>query len=140
MPDGSKATVNTNRDGSGMTVQGNGTEAAIGTAAKISEEQLHVPFYPGAQMVNEKSMFVKAASEESALAYFTSKDEIEKIAEFYKEKLKGLEFTKFENAGSVNMISKEYKDNNGGRVAISLSKKSASEPVEIVIGWGKVSQ
>lgn len=137
LPDGSKATVNKTGDGGGMTVQGNGTEAAIGTAAKVTEEQLHVPFYPGAQLINEKSMTVKTSTEESALAFFTSTDDIEKIADFYKEKLKGLEFSKFQDGDSVNFISKEFKDASGGKVAIALTRKGATAPVEISIGWGK---
>ncbi len=137
LPDGSKATVSTSKDGSGMTVQGNGTEAAVGTAAKITEQQLHVPFYPGAQMVNEKSMSVKTATEESALAYFTTSDDIDKVAEFYKEKLKGMDFAKLQDGEAVNMFSKEYKDASGGKVAITITKKAAAGPVEICIGWGK---
>lgn len=137
LPDGTKATVKTTKDGSGMTVQGNGTEAAVGTEAKITEEQLHVPFYPGAQLISDKSMFVKTGSEESALAYFTSTDDIVKIADFYKEKLKGLEFNRFENGAAVNMITKEYKDASGGKVAIALTKQNASDPVEISVAWGK---
>lgn len=138
LPDGSKATVSTSKDG--MTLQGNGTEAAVGAAAKISEEQLHVPFYPGAQMINDKSMSVKTPTEESALAYFTTTDDVEKIVAFYKEKLKGIEFNKFEDGEAVNLISKEYKDSSSGRVAIAVTRKSASGPVEISIGWGKESK
>jgi len=137
LPDGTKATVNTTGDGNGMTLQGNGTEAAVGTSAKITEEQLHVSFYPGAQLINDKSMTVKTSTEESALAFFTSTDDIDKIADFYKEKLKGIEFNRFESGGSVNLISKEFKDASGGKVAIALTRKGPSDPVEISIGWGK---
>lgn len=88
-------------------------------------------------MKDDESMAIKTPTEISYLAAFTSSDPIEKIAAFYEEKVKGLTFSKIENAGAVTMISKELMDSRKGKQSVVLLKKSASDPVRITLGWGK---
>lgn len=123
----------------GATVQGKGIDASIGTEAKVSESDLHVPFYPGAKLLNDKCMKVKTDKEESVLAYFESTDDPKVVAEFYQSKVAGLKLNEFKNGDAVNYMG-DVKLSDGAKVAVTLSKKSADKPVEISVGYGKTSE
>lgn len=127
-----KVTVGEN----GATIKADGLNAAVGTEAKVKEEDLHVPFYPGAVPLNDKSMSVKSEKEESALAYFQSTDEPKKIAEFYESKVAGLKLAEYKDGEAVNYIG-DTKLPDGGKIAVAISRKKASDPVEFSIGYGK---
>ena len=130
-----KVTVGEN----GATIKGDGLNAAVGTEAKIKEADLHVPFYPGAVPLNDKSMSVKTDKEESVLAYFQSTDDPKKIAEFYESKVAGLKCNEFKAGESVNYIG-DTKLPDGAKIAVAITKKSANDPVEFSIGYGKESK
>ena len=139
MPDGSNAKVTAEKDGTGMKVEGNGAQAQVGGQLTVTQDDLHAPFYPGAIVDPGKSMKVKTATEESALVYMTSVDDMDKIKAFYEEKIAGLKFNEFKAGDSVNLIG-EAKASDGGKLAVTLVKKGAQGNVEISIGYGKESK
>lgn len=136
LPDGTDAKVSTNKDGSGMTVEGNGVKAEVGGQLQVSQDDLHAPFYPGAIVDVNRSMKVKAEKEESALVTMSSTDTYEKVKAFYEEKLPGIKFTEIKSADNINTMG-ETKADNGGRLAVTIARKGAQGSIEITIGYGK---
>lgn len=137
--DGKDASVTMNKDGSGMKVEGNGVSAEVGGQLQVSQEDLHAPFYPGAIVDVNRSMKVKADKEESALVYMKSVDTYEKVKAFYEEKIKGIKFTEIKSGDDINAIG-EAKADNGGKLAVSMTRKGAQGQIEISIGYGKVDK
>lgn len=137
LPDGQRATVTQSADG--MKVEGNGMDASVGGAAKVTEEDLHIKIYPGSTLIADRSMKVKSAIEENAIAFYSSTDDPAKIAKFFEEQLGGSKFNEYKSGEAVNYIVQ--KDNpDGSKLAIAITRKSPSVPVEISIGYGKESK
>lgn len=137
LPDGSKANVTAQDDG--VKIQGDQMDASLGSAATISEEDLHMKVYPNSKLLNDKSMKVKTPTEESALAFYSSSDQPEAIKKFFEDQLGGAKFQEVKTGGSVTMIVQ--KDNSdGSTTAISITQKEAAGPVEISIAYGKQSK
>lgn len=135
-PDGKDMNVKVDKDGGGMKVEGNGVQAQVGGDLKVTDTDARAPFYPGATVDSGRSMKVKTEKEESVLVYLSSTDDVGMIKAFYEEKLAGIKFNEFKNGEAINYIG-ETKSSDGGKVAIAIVKKSASEPAEISIGYGK---
>ncbi|MBL8066120.1 MAG: hypothetical protein JNM34_09710 [Chthonomonadaceae bacterium] len=136
LPDGTNAKVTTNKDGSGISIEGNGVNAQVGGQLKVTQDDLHAPFYPGAIVDPNRSMTVKTATEESALVYMSSVDDISKVKEFYESKIPGIKFNEFKSGEQINIMG-EAKADNGGKLAVTIMKKDSSSNVEITIGYGK---
>jgi len=76
-------------DASGFTGKDDkGNEMSMGTST-VTEAQLGVPFYPGSDAVSGKDMQVVADGKQSYVSFRSTSDSPEKVAEFYKGKVKG---------------------------------------------------
>lgn len=134
LPDGSNAKVSA--DDNGMKISGDKVSAQVGGQLTITQDDLHAPFYPGAIVDTSRSMKVKAEKEESCLAYMTSIDEPQKIADFYQEKIPGLKMTKIENGESINMLG-DTTLKDGGKIAVGIIRKTKNDHCEISVAYGK---
>ncbi len=131
--DGSTTKINIG-DGTikSTTTDANGktTTSEFGSAA-VTEADVGVPFYPGAIIKDGKG--TKVISPDSAMIAVTleSKDDLEKVTEYYRSKLKaqsaGRKLMDMSQAGESAMFSltDDKNDNNG--VTVSLSKHSSDE-------------
>ncbi|MGB8337845.1 MAG: hypothetical protein WCD07_04895 [Burkholderiales bacterium] len=116
--DGFKSTVT---DASGKTVK---TE--IGSAI-VTEADVGVPFYPGASIKDGKGSKMAGPDGTFVTVNLESKDDLEKVAEYYRGKLKGMAAGRTLNdmsqAGesAMFMLSDEKNKNS---VSISLNKNN----------------
>jgi len=136
--DGTKATVD--KDGGSMTVTTpDGGTAAMGGAAKVSEADVQVPFYPGSTEAPDQSMKVETPNEKSYFSVRKTSDDAQKVADFYTAKLADMKLSKFETADTKTFMGNmELKD--GAKVAISIMKKASEPETVISIGYGKVTK
>lgn len=102
---------------------------------QVTEKDLHLPFYPGAELSNEETMVVKTQNEHSIMAVFHTPDSPTQVKEFYESKVEGLKFSEFDGPDAQTMIS-ETKADDGGKLAITIIKKK-DEKTKISIGYGK---
>lgn len=135
-PDGSKVKVSSGKGNEGVTIEGKGVSGSFGGATTVTEADVHVPFYPGATVENDKSIKVKTEKEESAMVYLTTKDDAQKVKDFYKEKVIGIEFAEMTSSGGVTIIG-QTKSTDGVQHAITIMKPKPDEPTAISIGYSK---
>lgn len=108
-----------------------GAKQASTPGLTVSESDLHAPFYPGAAIDSGTSMKVKSDTEESALVFMTSSDEIEQIKKFYEEKVTGMAWTGELGAGSISGQAQV----DGG--ALSIKLQSLEKSVKITAEYTK---
>ena len=90
--DGTQAKVNLSEGGVRVTTTdavGKSTQMEMGNA-KISEADLGLPFYPGAKPTEGSSMRVASGANISMQVGLHSDDAHDKVAAFYRDKLKSL--------------------------------------------------
>jgi hypothetical protein len=90
--DGTQAKVNMSEGGMKVTTtdaSGKSTQMEMGNA-KISEAELGLPFYPGATPTEGSSMRIVSGNNTSMQVGLHSDDAPDKVAAFYRDKLKGM--------------------------------------------------
>jgi hypothetical protein len=90
--DGTQAKVNLSEGGMKITTTdaaGKATQMEIG-GAQVSEADLGVPFYPGSKPAEGGSMRMVASGSSNFQVGMHSDDAPDKVAEFYREKLKAM--------------------------------------------------
>lgn len=90
--DGTQAKVNMSEGGMKVTTtdaSGKSTQMEMGNA-KISEADLGLPFYPGAQPTEGSSMRIVSGNNTSMQVAMHSDDGHDKVAAFYRDKLKSM--------------------------------------------------
>jgi hypothetical protein len=128
--DGSKAKV----DLSGGSMKVTTTDAAgkvsqveIG-GAKVSETDVGVPFYPGSQPRDGESSKVSSADGAMATVTLHSGDAAEKVAAFYRDKLK------------AQAEGKQFTDmNTGDTQMLMLTDEKTKQMTQVMIGKGEGS-
>ncbi|MBN8689719.1 MAG: hypothetical protein J0L72_02880 [Armatimonadetes bacterium] len=132
--DGTKATVN--KDDGSMNVQTpDGGSASMGGGTKVTEDDVHMPFYPGSTDVEGRAFKMDSPTEQSAMSVRSTADDPQKVADFYTAKVKDLKFNKFEANGATNFMA-ESKAEDGSKFAITISKKASEATTEITIAYG----
>jgi hypothetical protein len=90
--DGTQAKVNLSEGGMKVTTTdatGKSTQMEMGNA-KISEAELGLPFYPGAKATEGSSMRIVSGNNTSMQVGLHSDDTPDKVAAFYRDKLKAM--------------------------------------------------
>lgn len=90
--DGTQAKVNLSEGGMKVTTtdaSGKSTQMEMGNA-KISEAELGLPFYPGAKATEGSSMRIVSGTNTSMQMGLHSDDAPDKVAAFYRDKLKAM--------------------------------------------------
>ena len=121
--DGSKAKVDlsggamkvTTTDASGQT-----STAEFG-AAKVSEAELGVPFYPGTQPLQGQATKISTGNGSAVTVVLHSDDTADKVAAFYRERLKALS------------EGKQFMDMSGGdgHSTLMLADEKAKSAVQV---------
>lgn len=138
LEDGTKGSVETQSDGS-VKIESGDAKMEAGGNITVTEADIHAPFYPGADYKSERSFKMSSDTENNAMAVLMSTDPIDKIEGFYKEKMKGMKFDKIEFEGQITILGVQENE-DGSKVAITLSQKKAGEPVEINMAYGKTTE
>jgi hypothetical protein len=121
--DGAKAKVDlspgamkvTTTDASGQT-----STAELG-GAKVSEAELGVPFYPGTQPLEGQATKISAGSGSTVTVMLHSDDAADKVAAFYRERLK------------AQSEGKQFMDMSGGdgHSTLMLADEKAKSAVQV---------
>ena len=121
--DGGKAKVDLS--GGGMKISttdasGKSVQVEMG-AAKVSEADVGVPFYPGTQPAEGQSTRIKTPDGDAYTTVLHSDDAPEKVAAFYRDKLKA------QSAG------KQFMDMSGndGNATLMLSDDAAKSTLQV---------
>jgi len=139
--DGSQAKVDMSGGGMKITTTdatGKVSQMELGQA-KVSEAELGVPFYPGTQP-REGGMTKISSAEGSVLTVMLHSDDApDKVADFYREKLKagaaGKQFTDMNSAGSHMLMLGDDKNKQFTQVTVSKSENKGSE-IQIMANRG----
>ena len=78
--------VHVNSRGDGVTLSTKDGTITTGSAASISDEDLGVPIYPGATR-REGGVRINSGNGSMVTAVFTTTDPVEKVVDFYKDKV-----------------------------------------------------
>lgn len=119
------------------TVANIATSAAIESkGVTISEADLGIPFYPGAKLSESDSSKVVSPQGLALSARLQSNDTAEKVAGFYREKLKAMSehsvFSETKNAeGQAALVVADTKANNS--ILINISKSTTGSDINIVV-------
>lgn len=122
--DGSKAKVDLSAGNATITstdAKGNTTVMEMGNA-KVTEADLGVPIYPGATAQPNAANRTKAADGTSVTVGYESKDSPDKVAAFYRERLR------------AKAEGKQFMDNSSSEgVALMLSDSQTGNSLQIFI-------
>jgi hypothetical protein len=135
--DGTKAKVDLSSGSANITTtdaSGKTTHMEMG-AAKVGETELGVPFYPGAQPGEGESSKVTTPDGSMYTVILHSADPIDKVAAFYRERLKGMstgkQFMDMSGGdGSANLILADEKAKTSVQVHVMVADKGTD--VQIV--------
>ena len=100
---------------------------SFGAEAKITEEELGLPFYPGAepgQTVEQDKSF--------AQAYFTTPDSVDKVKAFYEDKLAGVKTAMDLSSDGSRMVQMALEKNGAERI-ITINQQKSEEMTHIVL-------
>jgi hypothetical protein len=137
------AKVDIDKNGSSFSVtdkDGKKFEMAGGNAAGVSESDLGMPFYPGASMDNSKSTKLDSPTEFQRSATLTSSDGFDKIAGFYRDKLKAISGSKrfaemADGTGSLKFMLADEKGN--GMMMVSIDAQAGAPTTITLVNAGK---
>jgi len=123
--DGTQAKVNLSDGGMKVTTtdaSGKSTQMEMGSA-KISEAELGLPFYPGAKPMEGAAMRVVSGNDTSLRVGLHSDDAPDKVAAFYRDKLKAM------SEGKQLM---DMSQNDGASLTLIDQKDNSSLQVHVM--------
>lgn len=113
-------------DGGSITTTNNKGETSSVGGSTVSESELGIDFYPGSKETSGKDMKIDADGKLTYLSNRTTTDSPEKVAEFYKAKVKGAATT---SAGSMSTVS--GKLDSGAEIMVMAINKDGETSVQI---------
>ena len=102
-------------------------EFEMGNASAVNEADIGVPFYPGAKIDPSHVMKAVNNGEMSAMVPLETSDPPEKVAAFYRERLKAM------SAGNQFMDMAQ----GDGNLVLVLINESKSESIQVSVSAGK---
>lgn len=133
--DGTQAKVNLSQGGINVTTtdaSGKATQMDLGNA-KISEAEIGLPFYPGAQATEGSSMRIVSGTSRSMQVALRSPDAHDKVAAFYRDKLKAMSEGRqlmemsHNDGASLTLIDEQAKST----LAVHVSKADSGSEIAI---------
>lgn len=133
--DGTQAKVNLSEGGMKVTTtdaSGKTTQMEMGNA-KISEGELGVPFYPGAQPTEGASMRIVNGNHTSLQMGLHSNDAHDKVAAYYRDRLKAMSEGKqlmdmsHNDGASLTLVDEKTKST----LAVHVSKADSGSDIAI---------
>lgn len=126
---GGKASVDMSGGGTKVSTtdaQGNTVTMELGNA-KVGADEIGLPFYPGAEVLAAESRRMRTPESTMAQAALHSADDMDKVADFYREKLRAMSANKTmmdnSTADSVNMYLTDEKEKQSTMVSIRKEKQ-----------------
>lgn len=113
--------VEVDRGGEAVRVRTPAGTVSVGGAAAVSEEDLGVPLYPGADHRAEGSWTAETSEGRSGYYLFTTSDRPAQVIAFYREKLGSRIASVFES-GEGAIISADVQDNSGIVITIGTDE------------------
>ena len=120
--------VHVNSRGDGVTLSTKDGTITTGSAANVTEADLGVPIYPGATR-REGGVNIRSGTKSMVTAVFTTTDSVEKVVDFYKDKLGANPSVVQSPTGAVLSSS----DNDKQGVMVTVGKDGGSGGTSITI-------
>lgn len=125
--DGSYEATN---DGKSVTMKTDSGTVSMNSGVKVTEDDLGAPFYPGSED-NGQSQNMEVNGKKTFISMRTTSDSPEKVIEFYKAKLTGVESSS--NVQGFSMITAKVggrrimvqASNDGGKTTINTTNTPA---------------
>ena len=139
-PDG-KVTVKTDGKGEGGTIQMEGKDGKVSVntnqGGTITEAELGVPVYPGSIVKGSVKMEDKSGANKGTAEMYTlaSKDNFQKVSEFYKANLKNAKSTFIQGEGGKGMAMFTIGEN--GEMTVNVIGDGDKETMIQVAKKGK---
>jgi hypothetical protein len=131
--DGSGSTI-TGPDGTKVNISGDGTKMtgtndkgeSFSVGGGVSEADLGLPYYPGSEEQKGSSSTQDLPKQKIVMCIRTSKDDPEKVGEFYKDKMEG-QSPSNSTAGDVKVMSMLGKLKNGSEASVSATRQGSKD-------------
>jgi Cu/Zn superoxide dismutase len=140
--DGSQAKVELSESGTKVTTtdaSGKTSQIEMG-GAKVVEADVGVPFYPGAEVAEGQSSKISTPDGSMFTVMLHSADPADKVAAFYRDKLKaqaeGKQLMDMSNDGNATLMLSDEKAKTG--VQVHVSKADKGTDIQIVANRGAV--
>jgi hypothetical protein len=105
-------------------------------SANVTEADVGIPFYPGASIKDGKGSKMSGPDSTMVMVTLESKDDLEKVAEYYRGKFKGLakgrKLSDMSQAGESAMLMLS-DDKNQDSLTVNVSKNEDAKLTEISI-------
>ncbi|HET9030214.1 MAG TPA: hypothetical protein VFN49_08555 [Candidatus Aquilonibacter sp.] len=122
------ATVTTSNDNKTVTVESKDAKVTVG--GEIDASKLGAPLYPGAEK-SEGSYSMQSAQESGSMATFSTKDDFDKVYEYYKAHMpQGSEKMKMSNGGE-SVASFSVIDPKKGETSVMITAKDGQTQILI---------
>jgi hypothetical protein len=136
--DGSVSNMSIGKDGIKTTItdaSGKVSTTEIGSAT-VTEADVGIPFYPGAAIKDGKGSKMAGPDGTMVIVTLESKDDLEKVAEYYRSKFKGIakgrKLSDMSQAGESAMLMLS-DDKNRDSLTVNVSKNDDAKLTEISI-------
>ena len=118
----------------GMTVEKVAAPADPALAAQVGEADLGVPVYPGAAARADGFSRIQSPEAVTVTAAYDSKDEVRKVAAFYRERLRaGAAGGSLMDSGDSNEVALVLMDTQTGRaVNVSVGTSEGGSRIQIL--------
>lgn len=113
-----------------VTPDSSGAPGTTLASATVTEENLGVPFYPGATMKPGSDFKLELSTEKNYTIVLLTSDEPDKVKTFYESKVAGLKWNPLGTNGFMALTELPGKK----RVAISISKKEPGSEIALSAG------
>jgi hypothetical protein len=124
------ATVTEKGDETTVTFQGEDGEGTFefGSEVKVSEEEVGIPFYPGAKAVHTGQMTQTGEDQgEFIQVYLTTPDSVDKVKAFYQEKLPGAKTPMEMTTGDSRMVQMVVEEGDTMKSVVITRDKDDEE-------------
>ena len=134
--DGAKAKVDLSNGG--MKISATDDKGQVSTtelgSAKVSEADIGLPFYPGAKQEATGSSRMESADSKMVMTKLDSTDPVDKVATFYRDKLKaqsaGKNFMDNSTPDAVSLMLGDGQGDNG--VTVHIEKRDSGTEIMLM--------
>ena len=135
--DGGKAKVDLSSGGAKITTtdeKGQVTVMETGNGKPVTEAELGVAIYPGASPADNATMRTQTAEGHYVATGYESKDSVEKVAGFYREKVRAISAGKqlMDNSSNDGTMLALSDPQTGSSLQVSISKTDGGSSIQIM--------
>ncbi len=103
------------------------------SGAKVEASEIGLPFYPGAEPVEKESVRMQTPGGSMVMVALDSTDSVEKIAAFYRDKLRAMSTgkTMIDNASDQDVTMLVADSNSKNSVSVSITRQDNKQRITL---------